>query len=112
MQTPRVEGVIGQLQLTPLLAGDPARALQLLERHRPVLAVVDLNMSMAEDGSRSVSEAPRTDLAKAAPEANIHPKWTTSRRWARSTRSEDGLLRGRGDQGDVGRQPSVPGTGS
>ena len=52
----QVEGVVGRLQLTPLLAGDPRQALQLLERHRPVLAVLDLNMSKAPATGRTVAE--------------------------------------------------------
>ncbi len=52
----QVEGVVSRLQLTPLLAGDPRQALLHLERHRPVMAIVDLNMSRAPETGRTVAE--------------------------------------------------------
>jgi CheY-like chemotaxis protein len=52
----QVEGVVSRLQLTPLLAADPRQALEHLERHRPVMAIVDLNMSRAPDTGRKVAE--------------------------------------------------------
>lgn len=45
----QVEGVVSRLQLTPVPAGDPRQALRILERHRPVMAIVDLNMARAPD---------------------------------------------------------------
>ncbi|HSR26439.1 MAG TPA: hypothetical protein VLW53_23000 [Candidatus Eisenbacteria bacterium] len=52
----QVEGVVSRLQLSPLPAGDPGQALELLERHRPVMAIVDLNMALAPPTDRSVAE--------------------------------------------------------
>jgi CheY-like chemotaxis protein len=52
----QVEGVVSRLQLTPLPAAHPGEALERLERHRPVMAIVDLNMAMAQDNSRTVGE--------------------------------------------------------
>jgi CheY-like chemotaxis protein len=52
----QVGGVVSRLQLSPLPAGDPGRALELLERHRPVMAIVDLNMSMAPPTDRTVGD--------------------------------------------------------
>lgn len=52
----QVEGVVSRLQLSPLAAGDPERALELLERHRPVMAIVDLNMALAPPTDRTVGE--------------------------------------------------------
>ncbi len=52
----QVEGVVSRLQLTPVASGDPARALDLLQRHRPVMAIVDLNMSQAPPTERTVRE--------------------------------------------------------
>jgi CheY-like chemotaxis protein len=52
----QVEGVVSRLQLTPVPAGDPGRALELLEGHRPVMAIVDLNMALAPPSEHTVGE--------------------------------------------------------
>jgi CheY-like chemotaxis protein len=52
----QVEGVVSRLQLTPVPSGDPGRALDLLQRHRPVMAIVDLNMSLGPPSDRSVGD--------------------------------------------------------
>ncbi|HXM57562.1 MAG TPA: hypothetical protein VOB72_19340 [Candidatus Dormibacteraeota bacterium] len=52
----QVEGVVSRLQLTPLAAPEPGRALDLLERHRPVMAIVDLNMALAPPTDHTVGE--------------------------------------------------------
>lgn len=51
-----VEGVVSKLHLTPLPAGDPRTALRLLARHRPVLAIVDLDMSKAPPTRRTAAD--------------------------------------------------------
>jgi CheY-like chemotaxis protein len=52
----QVEGVVSRLRLTPLSAADPGQALERLERHRPVMAIVDLNMALAPNNDRTVGE--------------------------------------------------------
>jgi CheY-like chemotaxis protein len=52
----QVEGVVSRLQLTPLSASDPGQALERLDRHRPVMAIVDLNMARAPSNDRTVGE--------------------------------------------------------
>ena len=52
----QVEGVVGRLQLVPLPAGDPAQALELLERRRPVMAILDLNMALAPPTEQTVDD--------------------------------------------------------
>lgn len=52
----QVEGVVSRLQLTPVASSDPGRALELLQRHRPVMAIVDLNMAQAPPTDRTVGQ--------------------------------------------------------
>jgi CheY-like chemotaxis protein len=52
----QVEGVVSRLQLTPVATADPSRALAVLERHRPVMAIVDLNMELAPPTDHTVGE--------------------------------------------------------
>ena len=51
-----VEGVVSKLHLTPLPARDPRTALRLLARHRPVLAIIDLDMSQAPPSGRTAED--------------------------------------------------------
>jgi len=52
----RVEGVVARLQLSPMSASDPDQALALLERHRPLMAIVDLDMALAPPTGRTAAE--------------------------------------------------------
>ena len=49
-------GMFATSDLVPLLAEHPRKALAMLDFHRPVLAILDLDMSKAERTGRSVEE--------------------------------------------------------
>lgn len=51
-----VEGVVARLQLSPLSAADPGQALALLDRHRPLMAIVDLDMALAPPTPETAAE--------------------------------------------------------
>src|SRR5262249_28889680 len=55
-QLRRLGEAVGATGLVPLLAEHPRKALAMLDYHRPVLAIVDLDMSRAERTGRSVEE--------------------------------------------------------
>ncbi|HKF76251.1 MAG TPA: response regulator, partial [Candidatus Dormibacteraeota bacterium] len=55
-QLRRLGETLTTIGLVPLLAEHPRKALALLGHHRPVLAVVDLDMSRAEPTGRTAEE--------------------------------------------------------
>ncbi len=55
-QLERVAAVIRQAGLEPILTRSPSQALTKLHYYHPVLAVVDLDMSLAPSGPRSVDD--------------------------------------------------------
>src|SRR5437764_1217222 len=55
-QLRRLGEAVGSTGLVPLLAEHPRKALAMLDFHRPVLAILDLDMSKAERTGRTVEE--------------------------------------------------------
>ena len=55
-QLRRLGQAVGATGLVPLLAEHPRKALAMLDFHRPVLAILDLDMSKAEQTGRTVEE--------------------------------------------------------
>src|SRR3981081_2967996 len=55
-QLRRLGEAVGAAGLVPLLSEHPRKALAMLDYHRPVLAILDLDMSKAERTGRSVEE--------------------------------------------------------